>query len=237
MKARILTPLVVLAALFMTSNATAQRRFMNPAYIEQDRTPHTVSLTLSRPYPQATSFGAIDVLVAIVTGGGKIFLGPFENNGHTTKRSPGISVDYRKMLNPVVSLGTSLGYTHMSTWYDDEYQTGLYCHHTRTNLLTTTFQLELTYLRRGIFTMYGLWEFGFGFRFQQQQNTPIEALHTRWQPAEQPESPPSTANRFWFKLLSHSAPLGFRFGRKCGGYLELGFGYRRWVSVGVDFQF
>ena len=237
MKARTLTTFVVLAALFMASNATAQRRFMNPAYIEQNRTPHTVSLTLNKPYSPATSPGTIDILVAVATAGGQIFLGPFADKGHTTKRSPGISVDYRKMLNPVVSLGTSLGYTHMSTWYDGEYQNGLYCHQTRTNLLTTTFQLELTYLRRGIFTMYGLWELGFGFRFQHQETTPIEIRHTRWQQAEKPECPPSTTDKFWFKILGHGAPLGFRFGRKCGGYLELGLGYRGIVSAGVDFQF
>ena len=178
MKARTLTSLVVLTVLLMTSNATAQRRFMNPAYIEQDRTPHTVSLTLSRPYPQATSFGTIDVLVAIVTGGGKIFLGPFENNGHTTKRSPGISVDYRKMLNPVVSLGTSLGYTHMSTWYDDEYQTGLYCHHTLNHNLPARINISASWYFHYVWPL-GVWlRFPFPTPTKHTDRSPPHAMAT-----------------------------------------------------------
>ena len=149
---------------------------------------------------------------------------------------PGLSVDYRKMLNPVVSIGTSVGYSRMTSWYDYEHTDGIYCQHTNTHLVSAMFQLELTYLRRGIFTMYGVWELGFGVRHQNMRGELIDGRqpHTRFQPAEYPAT---ASRRTRFMLLKHSAPLGFRFGRKWGGYIELGLGYRGIVSAGVDFQF
>ena len=229
MKARILTPLVVLTALFLASNATAQRRFMNPAYIEQNRTPHTVSVSLYGPSYRALTPGILEFL-----GGSWIGGDIFDSHKFTTM--PGLSVDYRKMLNPVVSLGTSLGYSRMTSWYDYEHTDGIYCQHTNTHLVSAMFQLELTYLRRGIFTMYGVWELGFGVRHQNMRGELIDGRqpHTRFQPAEYPAT---ASRRTRFMLLKHSAPLGFRFGRKWGGYIEFGLGYRDIIVVGADFQF
>lgn len=221
-------------ALAVSADVAAQRRFENPAYLDQCETPHTVSVTFNTPYLRAIMPMGFEGLFGLL--GGSSFLGPIASEGHATKCSPGISLDWRKMLNPVVSLGVSLGYTHMSTWYDNNFTAGLYCQRTRTNLLATTFQLELTYLRRGNFTMYGLWEWGFGWRFQHQRNTPIAAHHTRFS-YDKPDRPQTDIHSFRFMMMSHRSPLGFRFGRKLGGYFELGFGYRGLLSVGIDYQF
>ncbi|MBP3425427.1 MAG: hypothetical protein J6K81_01710 [Rikenellaceae bacterium] len=226
---------VLLFAFVMSTDAAAQRRFENPAYLDQCETPHTVSVTFNTPYLRAIMPMGLEGLIDMLTLGGS-FLGPIASEGHDTKCSPGISVDWRKMLNPVVSLGASVGYSHMSTWYDSDYSTGLYCQRTRTNLIATTFQLELTYLRRGIFTMYGLWEWGFGMRFQHQHNTQINTPHTRWQ-VDQPDRPQTDIHSFRFMMMSHRSPLGFRFGRRLGRYFELGFGYRGILSAGIDYQF
>lgn len=230
MKARTLTTFVVLAALFMASNATAQKRFTNPAYIYQAQTPHTISVSLYGPSYRALTPGIFELLGGYSWVGGDIF------DSHKFTTMPGLSVDYRKMLNPVVSLGASLGYSRMTSWYDYEHTDGIYCQHTNTHLVSAMFQLELTYLRRGIFTMYGVWELGFGVRHQNMRGELIDGRqpHTRFQPAEYPAT---ASRRTRFMLLKHSAPLGFRFGRKWGGYIELGLGYRDIIVVGVDFQF
>ncbi len=225
-------------------NIRGRSPFDNPAYLEQTLTPNTISVSFGMPYSGARYMTLSPLSLLLLQSD---WLGSSWYDGDKRGGIPGISVDWRQMIHPVISLGTSVGYSYTTTWgNNDGYTDGVFRQHTRTNYLTTVFQMEITYLRRRNFTMYGLLEVGFGMRFQNMTSEqisvkePIDASDvrtTRWQAGDPVARPSHYERAFRFHFVSQTSPLGFRWGRKVGGYFELGYGYRGFFSAGVDWQF
>ncbi len=143
---------------------------------------------------------------------------------------------YRHQFSRVVALGVTLGYEHEGgTWthrngYHAAYPLGVSGSFTR-NRYTIAPEITFTYFNspKGSVRLYGLASVGYT-----RQNQAITMEYTgSGSPAEIAAVPNPLVNRF----SMHLSPLGVRFGRALGGFVEMGMGYKGLFNYGLNYRF
>lgn len=134
---------------------------------------------------------------------------------------PSIGVSYKRNLSRTFAVGASVHYAgSTSKWVDknDATQHGKFDLH----FLMLSAECNITYVRADWFTFYGVLGAGVSGCFG---GTSYDAS------GEKADHSVSVLPN------AQISPLGFRFGRRFGGHIELGFGYKGIVNAGLDYRF
>ena len=230
--AQLLLVLAVCCTTLSTASAREREKRVrptNPYYEEQIKTPNTIALTVGTVHPRAKRPGLLGYLIFLEP---YPWLGPTWDKADSRTASPNLQLTWKYVINRTVTLGATAGYCFSSLGRDWDSGNGWYHQNTHTNIVSGLFRLELTYLRRGIFTMYGTIHMGIGLRFQKMTSEQFDPA-TGASIGGRPSVTHDYRQRFYY----HVAPLGFRFGRRVGGFLELGYRVGSFAQVGVDYRF
>ncbi len=134
--------------------------------------------------------------------------------------TPPVGVRYMRTLNPTITLGCTANYSgyfregalvNQDTGVEQPYKHSC-------NNISVAVECRFTYFRKGIVKLYG--SVGLGCAY--------------WNIVDTLNDEPTTHGVFPTVNLS---PFGIRLGRKVGGFVEVGLGYRGLVSGGVDIRF
>lgn len=157
-------------------------------------------------------------LIGVLTTIGVAFSNPDEATTHNTSLLLNPSVELRYGLNDWLSLGGSLtvGYAGAMSVLDD---TGK-VHKSLHSIYPTFCVSALTrYFSSGRFTMYGSWGVGAMVLLSKQNYDGEESFNSG------------------VAIMGNAYPLGFSYGGKTKGFVELGWGARGFVSAGVHYNF
>ena len=214
-------------------------RPLNPAYEAQIKTPNTISLSVGTPMTRAKSPGHLYYLWRLFLPFDDRWLGQDWYSDNTGRMaSPAVHFSWRRLMNRTFSIGVSAA--HSYTFVENDHVTytdGVFSEKYRTNVFLVGFRCDITYLRRGVFTMYGVLEPAFGVRYQTMHTEPVTEPSTRFTAAEPPSRPAAFDSQVVFMPTFNVYPLCFRFGRRAGAFIEAGWGGSTCLKLGVDCRF
>ncbi len=213
-------------------------RPLNLAYEAQKTMPNTISLSVGTPMECAKSPSLIFYMLA-----GPLWLDRWIGDvwyGENDRRmaSPTIHFSWRRLMNRTFSIGVSAAHSYTMVEDNKAYTDGIFRETCRTNVFLVGFRCDITYIRRGVFTMYGVLEPALGVRYQTMRTKPVATEpSTRFTAAEPPSSPAAFNSRVFFMPTFNIYPLCFRFGRRAGAFLEAGWGGSTCLKMGADYRF
>lgn len=168
--------------------------------------------------PNAISFnvGYYSVENILTSLSGLLFA--FDKNIQETRQytTPTVGIRYLHTLNRTFTVGCAANFS--SFIREGVRQSNGVKVKQNCNNVALSAECRFTYLRKGIFKMYGTLGLGVSY----------------WNIIEQAEATDAQHGAFFNFNVS---PLGMRLGKQVGGFLEFGLGYRGLVSAGVDVRF
>ncbi len=180
-----------------------------------------IRIQISDGLPLVVATAVMDIATDIF--GTVLTFGNYKSNRDEQTGSPHFGMGYKYHVNNRFSLGANLSYQNITTTYklthrgDASTATGT----RKISLITVMPSFEYKYIKRESFQFYGNADVGIA----------IGSISQKTNNNSNDDS--SSGVAFGFQ----ANPVGLRFGNKIGGFIELGAGYKGFITVGLSANF